>query len=338
MMDTGLQTTKIMRTKVLHGMNITIAFSAFVLAIINAAFEKYTVAAFEFVLATICIIVYASIKRNAMYKTWHLISIPAFFTTTVTVALLNLDIQGGIIYWIYTFPVLFYLLFGTSYGFSLSVILLVLQTLVIYYRLDNADQLKWSIFVNMYLTYTIIISIAHVFEKYRASSQNQLIELTVRDPLTNAYNRLGLKKHFQQFPKTQCSISLALIDIDFFKKINDTYGHNAGDFILVEFIAICQRAVGEEQVFRLGGEEFVLLINGTPEHGIKTINALRETIEQTTFEFSHDMQLTITFSAGVIHMQELNVGKGDMLSRMITVADERLYHAKNAGRNTVIAT
>ena len=128
------------------------------------------------------------------------------------------------------------------------------------------------------------------------------------------------------------SFSLASIDIDHFKIINDRHGHEAGDSILVEMSnLICSRSRGGDFVFRMGGEEFLLVMVDTPpQDALKLVERLRQTISENVFTLSNQTTLQCTVSIGLTSYS----GHPDY-QYMLRQVDRALYRAKNEGRNRV---
>ena len=120
------------------------------------------------------------------------------------------------------------------------------------------------------------------------------------------------------------------IDIDHFKKINDWYGHDAGDAVLFSLAALLRQLCRPDDIVsRFGGEEFILLLPLTTlADAARTAERIRETVSTTTFPFAG----TVTISAGVAYRGEQASDREALLRR----ADEALYGAKAAGRNTVM--
>jgi len=151
------------------------------------------------------------------------------------------------------------------------------------------------------------------------------------DSLTQVYNRnmfhrLIDKKIFQA-QKNQDSFVFIMIDIDFFKKVNDTYGHLVGDDVLINISALVKKHIRTDDIFaRWGGEEFVLAFNTDIKKGTEIANNLRKFIENEDF----DIVKNITCSFGITEFK-----RDDSLDRLIKRADEALYEAKDTGRNKV---
>jgi diguanylate cyclase (GGDEF) domain len=162
----------------------------------------------------------------------------------------------------------------------------------------------------------------------------QLESLSFTDNLTQAYNRRYLELYsekllFHSLAYNQ-PLCLFIFDIDHFKKINDTYGHNAGDMVLLKLTQLVQRLVRpEDPLIRLGGEEFALFFPNTPlEEGLRSTERIRKTIEAHPFE-SNGVSIPITISAGV------TMYSGGTLEQFMEQADRALYQAKSTGRNKV---
>ena len=166
------------------------------------------------------------------------------------------------------------------------------------------------------------------------SEQNdKLEELASIDPLTGFYNRRAftvfVEKEVSRATRHNSPIALAVVDIDHFKKINDTFGHDVGDDILRSLSEQLTKLIRKENIIcRWGGEEFVILI---PEANSDTvfqyINDVREKISQTNFSPVE----SLTVSIGIATME-----KDEEFQNWFKRADKRLYDAKNSGRNCVL--
>lgn len=170
-------------------------------------------------------------------------------------------------------------------------------------------------------------------------ANEQLKRLTNIDHLTNLFNRRYLSEilegEFFRARRNRENLSLVIIDIDYFKNVNDTYGHQNGDVVLAAVAGLAQQQLrAYDSAARYGGEEFVLLFPGTSLNGGEMVaERLRESVLE--FSFPPPMQdLTLTISAGVATYPSPNVDSVDSLFRQ---ADEALYRAKQNGRNRVEA-
>ena len=158
----------------------------------------------------------------------------------------------------------------------------------------------------------------------------------LKDQLTGLMNRRGLHSFYENkiaplLATKNCS--LIICDIDHFKRVNDTWGHNAGDAILKHCAAIFESSIGiDDEVFRWGGEEFIFLMNGEDlKHAHAFAESVRVKIEQSVCHFEGlDMQVTMSFG--------VNQLSADLTTEEnVKLADEKLYYAKEHGRNQVIS-
>jgi diguanylate cyclase len=155
------------------------------------------------------------------------------------------------------------------------------------------------------------------------------------DPLTGLPNRAAwserLEHEIKQWQQHGNTLSLAMLDLDHFKRINDNYGHLAGDKVLKIIATVLRKRLrGSDFIARFGGEEFVLLLPATPPAvGAKLLETLRAAIEACPFHFKGE-RVTITVSMGLATFRA-----GEHSDLVLKRADQALYRAKNAGRNRV---
>ena len=158
----------------------------------------------------------------------------------------------------------------------------------------------------------------------------------VLDGLTGTYNKKSivefLNKYIHNFLRYKKeSFSLLMIDIDFFKKINDTYGHLAGDKCLEIMSNIIKSIIRESDIFgRFGGEEFLIILPNTKMSGaLKLAKRIKDAVEKQVFTFeSQDIKFTISIGA-------TSMGLTDTYESLLSRVDEALYEAKNKGRNRI---
>ena len=155
-----------------------------------------------------------------------------------------------------------------------------------------------------------------------------------RDYLTNLYNRRYFYNESERKLKTLAQKTapsvMVMLDIDHFKPINDTYGHQAGDKILVEVSNEMQKYFAKFLVARVGGEEFAIFLDGLDlEQAYELVDDFRFQISNSAFNFS-GQPISVSISAGIALSEEYE------LSELINVADSALYDAKSQGRNQVV--
>ena len=175
-------------------------------------------------------------------------------------------------------------------------------------------------------------------EKKNLETQNkQLMEEVIHDPLTRVYNRRffdeTMIRETGRAIREAIALGVLFIDIDHFKRINDTYGHHCGDFVLQQVSAAIGESLRSSDVLaRYGGEEFVILVNQPTEKGIgKLAERIRKRIEDKRIVFNEQaISVTISVGASIVvpHRQDK-----DVTSRLINAADAAMYDSKHNGRN-----
>jgi diguanylate cyclase (GGDEF)-like protein len=162
---------------------------------------------------------------------------------------------------------------------------------------------------------------------------------TLKDPLTQCYNRRFLEDYLNQYEplakRNKSEIGIFMLDLDYFKMVNDEHGHQAGDQILKEVVEIIRDQIRESDLLvRFGGEEFlVILLEVQDSSSSETIaEKIRQAVEKHHFKVSDGLILNKTVSIGVANFPE----DGDSISQVIKYADVALYQAKETGRNKVV--
>jgi diguanylate cyclase (GGDEF)-like protein len=159
-------------------------------------------------------------------------------------------------------------------------------------------------------------------------------KLANTDPLTGAYNRRYLNEFANDYIKIvkreKIDFSLLIIDLDDFKNINDTYGHETGDQVLIQFVKIVRETIRENDlIIRFGGDEFILLL---PNTSINNAKILANKIINRISEHNMIDEIKFFVSVGVAQYGEKDSNIDDIIVR----ADKSLYEAKRAGKNRVI--
>jgi len=247
--------------------------------------------------------------------------------------------------WIFMVAPVSLFLHGLKVGLiELGVFVLIISILL--FTPDNAllattytEDFKTRL-VYSFLTTTFLSAF---YEYSRHKSYVDLTNLSIKykalskfDPLTHLPNRREAlnKIEFEQnrLNRNQSSLCVILCDIDFFKKINDRYGHDAGDFVLVElsklFLTIIRK---QDLVARWGGEEFLFLLPDTDKAGAQIFTKkLHEVLSSHYFEFQNkSLQITVSMGVSEVTSQQ-------DIEQNITLADENLYKAKHSGRNQTV--
>ncbi|HEX4457323.1 MAG TPA: GGDEF domain-containing protein [Polyangia bacterium] len=169
------------------------------------------------------------------------------------------------------------------------------------------------------------------------SFQRQMYESALRDGLTKIFNKKyfmdRLESEFAFAVRHRTPLSLIMFDIDYFKRINDSHGHLAGDYALSTMAAVVQETIRQEDVFaRYGGEEFVVICRGIDLTGATAFGErIRRCVDQQQFVYT-GTQIRVTVSVGVAAVNNMREPQ-----ELIGAADDALYQAKRQGRNRVIS-
>ncbi len=178
------------------------------------------------------------------------------------------------------------------------------------------------------------------YSDYLKASLEESVEQAITDALTGLHNRRYMETHLKRLANEALhkgrSLSILVADIDHFKSVNDTYGHDIGDVVLKEFAGRLKRSVrGMDLACRLGGEEFVVIMPDTDiERACQVAERIRGQIASETFDIGKSRQpLKVTASVGVAALERAE----DTAEVIFKRADQALYTAKREGRNRVVA-
>ena len=181
------------------------------------------------------------------------------------------------------------------------------------------------------------------YQKFMASEakilqyNKKLEQMASTDALTSLWNRRAMTQHLsmlsQQYVKHHMNFCVAILDIDFFKHVNDEHGHGMGDYVLKSLSYILKSSMeGRGQVARWGGEEFLLTFENTElDRAYKLLDQIRARIAEQEFTFK-DVSLHLTITGGI---EEYSMTES--IDAIITRADEKLYRGKTSGRNQIVA-
>ena len=217
------------------------------------------------------------------------------------------------------------------------------QILIMLYYGDE-QHIALVIFIMIYIPAIILLSKTMLNNRISSIEAHEALEkstekfrqLSITDALTNIYNR----RYFFEIAKNiiliasreQKCTALLMLDVDYFKRINDTFGHQAGDLVLIELVKSIKDTMRSSDLFaRVGGEEFAILLNNTSLTKAKVIaEKIRAMIENKEFIYN-DMSIKTTISVGISEVNEDNF----LLENVYKIADTQLYKAKENGRNRV---
>lgn len=169
-----------------------------------------------------------------------------------------------------------------------------------------------------------------------AEEKIALQELTTLDPLTGLYNRrfldAALPREFARAEREGKRLAIIMLDLDYFKKVNDQYGHAAGDEVLKALAEVLKKGARESDLIcRFGGEEFVAIMPSmSAEQALERVESWRRLLEEKPIVYA-DFKITITLSAGIAVFPE----HGNSADQLLGLADEMLYKSKRDGRNRI---
>ncbi len=198
---------------------------------------------------------------------------------------------------------------------------------------DTENQILY--YISMATCFGGLVVVTGIFDHEITVLESELSRLATRDPLTQILNRrqlfLLLEKQFDLSRRYNSVFSTILIDIDFFKKINDTFGHKCGDEALIWISKKIAKSLRNPDIFaRYGGEEFCIILPETPEKSAFSVSEkLRAVIEKQPFRSKAGHIMTITVSCGVCTISS----EFKNYQEIIHYADKALYRAKRKGRN-----
>lgn len=270
-------------------------------------------------LCIVATVVYA--WRSGNTRTSGLIQ--AFFNSaSALIAALVLGTTG--LFWLYCVFLSNFFIVSRSIAFSAAIIMLA--GLVYDGRLFPTTAYAASFIV----TSLVVCLFAFAFA-YRAELQRKQLEaLASSDALTGVNNRRTLDEEIsrahKRFQQTGLEYGLLLLDLDHFKRVNDNWGHEAGDAVLIDFVKIIEKSVRKtDLLFRYGGEEFLLLVSAVNRQSLQRIadNLCRQVEAQLR---CHEQTVTVSIGGAAIRAAE---STDDWLAR----ADAALYRAKRSGRN-----
>lgn len=245
-------------------------------------------------------------------------------TLTLVMSALVYLVEGPAVLWLYPLAVANYVMLPARYALALNLL-----AIVIVLPSTFADrELAMRFFPSMVLVSTFL----HIFSLQLLKKSQMVHRLITQDKLTSAGNRRALDElmeRIQSRPQGQSSqIAMLMLDLDHFKTINDTYGHQEGDKVLQDFSRlISTRLRRGDHLFRFGGEEFVVVLEGAALDGAIRV---AEDFRQRVADARLGPQQNLTVSIGVAAL-----GAGEFIDTWITRADSALYEAKRLGRNRV---
>ncbi|WDD99442.1 GGDEF domain-containing protein [Thalassomonas actiniarum] len=288
----------------------------------------------------VLIAIFYFISLAGMVTFGNLSSYNVFFGLSVTVCVIFFSLKASL--WLIAFIILTQLSFAYSYGQTDSLMIKIIS--------QNAQTLVWMNLTSFIAAVaTSSLGIGWLYHSLKASLESlkvkneqleqakaELTRLATTDPLTQLPNRRGLLKFSEnamaQYQRHHRPFCVLMLDIDHFKQVNDTLGHEAGDKVLADVARVLSLQVREYEIAaRFGGEEFVLIaIDSSLLQGEKIAERVRAAVEEKNISFQ-SQSLSVTCSIGISTITPADTSFEQVLKR----ADLGVYQAKANGRNRV---
>lgn len=305
---------------------------------LNIGRELWFLAACEGAIVLFALVVLRIVDRTRHLKLVTIAFLVPFFTLMV-LALLLPRTSFTAFAWVQTIPIICYLLLGLRGGFWMSAVFISLGVSALSFRFSEEESLlSLMTLANVGISSMAIMLFSHIYERSRLNNEARLIELASTDNLTGLANRMKLSEVLERERshalRDNKPLSLIVLDVDFFKRINDQFGHEAGDRALCHLADVLgSRLRDTDLLCRMGGEEFAILLPGAAlDQAAELANDLRRHLAAHPLSIESSQQI-MTFSAGVATLGE----DGQTLDELMQTADRRMYEAKAAGRDQVVA-
>ncbi len=263
-----------------------------------------------------------------IYKTQNVrIAAKILISMALIGSLLSIYLKGPQqIYWVFPATVATFYVLKPNFSAAITFVFSLALTLMLYHHTSSLQLLT------VLMTLLITNLLAYVFSTSMARQREQLLLLATQDPLTGAGNRRALKDKMKHIIasnlRAPSNVSLLLIDLDYFKKINDKFGHNAGDVFLTELTRLIHSRIRTtDTLFRFGGEEFIVIAENTNIDAAKVLSEVLRTTTESS-DIVPETIVTISIGVAVLHKDETD-------EQWIKRADDALFQAKENGRNQV---
>jgi diguanylate cyclase (GGDEF)-like protein len=277
------------------------------------------------------------LKSTPHMQQWvyaYLVSLFVFFL----VIMLLPETSVSAFVWVMMMPVLAYLLLGKKEGMILSAPFMIVGGILYYIDLGQVGGPQAMIdLLNMVLCGALMLAFIHLYEVRREESEQRMLDMAQTDALTGLANRSNfhgtLNRTIAECDRSGSGFALVVMDIDHFKTVNDTLGHEAGDFVLKNISrCLTERLRSTDFVGRLGGEEFGLILRDVkPADAFVLMDELRQGISDRKLPFG-ETRIQVTASFGIAQWPD----HGREAESLLRVADRCLYSGKRAGRNRVV--
>lgn len=293
------------------------------------------------------IMIYAEITLHAVFATIHL----GYETYFFLYAMAELPVSAYILFFACDKKI-----FGRMISAFMGVSLISLATCQIYLSINpplislvfhrtvsdgmvSAMRLMNILFCTSIIFLFSVLFVIEINSLIRElhSAYDKLCYTAMHDSLTGLYNRHSLRDFFDSLTESGNDYCVALGDIDNFKKVNDTYGHDCGDDVLVTVSDIIKESIEEQDLAcRWGGEEILIIMRGNRDDCLNRMNGIRSRINSSVVE-TGSQSISVTMTFGFADCHEVENSEKNRMDSIVILVDGRLYKGKNSGKNVIVS-
>lgn len=311
-----------------------------IFAVVNYFREKYLLFSIELIGSCLSFLLLYWLIKNPGFKRFQHIALAyvLLFCLFLVLVFASLEVYMTAYVFVLLMPLIAHLLLGCRLGFIITAIFLMSSAIIFINQYQGHVILTERLgFYNVVIVTTLVWILAFSYERANEHVRADLIHQASHDFLTGLYNRTMLNDIYRHKLNKSINhnkpLSMFVADLDYFKKINDLYGHKAGDEFIREFAVILNKLAGPNSAcFRFGGEEFCVILASTDQQNCRQVaENIRRATENIRLKTDHQ-DITVTVSMGMATCYDKNCEMSDLLK----IADKNLYKAKQQGRNRVV--
>lgn len=339
-MTSSMPSSDRQRRKVLRAMMVVTALGGMLFAGLNLYRGLWPVSVLELAFVAYSLALMPIIGRTRRFRAWALTYVIPWAGAMLAILAMP-KASPSVFVWPVLLPLVLYFLLGSRLGFSVSLMSLSGAALLAWSRFGlPADSAALTAAANFTFAGALGLALAHVYERGRERSEQHLRRVAATDPLTGLSNRNLLEETFERLRASAhqagAPLSILLMDLDHFKRINDIYGHAAGDRALVDFSRRLQSELRDEDFLcRFGGEEFLAVL---PDTSRSVAGRVAERLRAAWREQPAQWNEARDIDPHTVSMGIATLGDDGMdLDTLLRSADQRLYRAKADGRDRIVA-
>ncbi len=337
---------RVLRKRITAAFALLLTMATMVLFIVYHFYnQRYLIVGLDGIGLSLCLALFCYLRRTAKPDIVYLV-ICGFFIVmfSITTFLGRVDISYFL--WSFVVPIACFTLLGATNGVAVTMIYFFISLFLMTApeTIMSSEPYASSVVSRYCVVYLIITLVSFYYESTQKVMFKQIQKEKKKyerdsklDPLTEIFNRREMMARIGIEQKRQLRhgkpFTLILGDIDNFKNVNDTFGHDQGDHVLRRISRIMKDQIrGIDSICRWGGEEFLIMLVETDlDDGQKVAERIRKNIEETAFEYQNStITITITCGLSVFH------GADDTIESCIKRADQALYRGKEQGKNQII--